>query len=164
MRKFSAKALLGPRAVADGDWISHGVGQDELARAFNLPPAVAEILLAGLIATGTVRALSADGPVDLDECVIADLAGKAKRVAAGEFREWVRDNSVLPLGAGLRDRFIAQALREGLDPPRLIQWKAFCDHIRKGCNGWVGNGAKRRAAWGFSDKQIQRAVKGLRGG
>jgi hypothetical protein len=167
MRKLSnAMELLRakgrPRTKADFEWISQVVAQDELAQAFTLPSAVAAMLLDGLIATGNVRARDMNEElIDLDECTIAQLEGKAELVAANELRDWVREHSTLPQGSQAR-RVITRKLREGINPPRTIPWKSFCNDVRNECNGWVGNGAKRRPAHGFSDKQIQRAVNDLR--
>ena len=144
------------------EWISHVVAQDELAQAFTLPSAVAAMMLDGLIATGNVRARDKnDDLIDLDECSIGGLEGKAELVAANELRDWLRVHSTLPQGSQIR-RVITRKLREGFNPPRTIPWKSFCNDVRNECNGWVGNGAKRRPAHGFGDKQIQRAVNGLR--
>jgi hypothetical protein len=151
------------RVKADFEWISHVVAQDELAQAFTLPSAAAAILLDGLIATGNVRARDRNEEViDLDECTIADLEGRAELVAANELRDWLREHSTLPQGLQARNRMIAQKLEEGINPPRNIPWKKFCNDIRDGCGGWVITGGKRVPARGFSDKQIQRAVKDLR--
>jgi hypothetical protein len=121
------------------------------------------MLLDGLIATGNVRACDKnDDLIDLDECSIAGLEGKAASVAANELREWVREHSTLPQGSQARDRLIAQKLQEGINPPRNTPWKTFCNLIRNECNGWVGNGAKRKPAIGFGDKQIQRAEGRIR--
>ena len=151
-----------PRTKADFELISRIVAQDELTQAFTLPSAVAAMLLDGLIATGNIRALDKDEKlIDVDECTIADLEGKAELVAANEFRDWLREHSTLPQGSQAR-RVITRKLREGINPPRTIPWKSFCNDVRNECNGWVGNGAKRRPAHGFSDKQIQRAVNDLR--
>jgi hypothetical protein len=114
-----------------------------------------------LIATGYVRALDADRElIDLDECTISELEGKPAYVAAEDLLDWLHEHSTLPQGS--RDRLIAQKLRKGINPGRNTPWKPFCNVIRDECGGWVGNGAKRRPATGFSDKQIQRAVKDLR--
>ena len=150
-----------PQAKADLEWLSYAVADNEIAQAFNLRNEATLMLLCGLIATGNVRALDKNGDlIDLDECTIVELEGKPAFVAAEDLRDWLRDHSALPQGA--RDRVIAQKLRDGINPPRNIPWKPFCDVIRDGCGGWVGNGTKRKPAHGFSDKQIQRAVKDLR--
>jgi hypothetical protein len=117
------------------DWIKYGVGENELAQAFNLSSAVAAMLLDGLVATGSVRALDEPGNlIDVDECTIADLEGKAALVAGDELRDWISAHSTLPQGPGARDRVIAQKLREGINPPRAKSWKEFCDLIR---NEWA---------------------------
>ena len=150
-----------PRTKADFEWIGQSVAEDELAQAFALPSAVASMLLHGLVATGTVRALDPDGNViDVDECKIWEFEGKIKSVSADELQDWLRKHSSVPQGQ--RDRLIAQKLREGINPPRNKSWKEFYILIRDGCGGWIGNGAKRKPALGFGDKQIQRAVKRLR--
>ena len=168
MRKLSnAMELLRakgrPRTKADFEWINRVVARDELAQAFNLPSAAAAMLLHGLIATGNVRVLGNDNElIDIDNCAIADLEGKAASVAANELRDWINKHSTVPQGRQSRDGLIAQKLREGINPPRNISWKEFRDDIRNGCGGWIVTGGKRRAAHGFGDKQIQRAVNRLR--
>jgi hypothetical protein len=158
--KLNAKRR--PRTKADFEWIGQSVAWAELTHAFNLPTAVAAMLLDGLVATGVVRALDGDGVlIDPEDCTIADLEGKAASVAANELRNWLREHSTLPQGSQAR-RVIARKLREGINPPRTIPWKSFCNDVRNECNGWVGHGAKRRPAHGFSDKQIQRGVKDLK--
>jgi hypothetical protein len=150
-----------PRTKADFEWIGQSVAEDELVQAFALPSAVASMLLHGLVATGTVRVLDNDGNViDLDECKIWEFEGKIKSVAANELRDWIGEHSSVPQGH--RDRLIAQKLQEGINPPRNKSWKEFYILIRDGCGGWIGNGAKRKPAWGFGDKQIQRVVKDLK--
>jgi|SRR6516164_991483 len=152
-----------PRTKADIEWIGEGVAWDDLAKAFNLPSDVASMLLHGLVATGTVHALGKDGElIDLDQCTIADLEGKVKSVSVDELRDWISEHSALPEGPEGRDRVIAQKLSAGVVPPRTISWKTFCDDVRNECRGWIGNGATRKPALGFGDKQIQRAVKNLK--
>jgi hypothetical protein len=150
-----------PLTKAEFEWIKYGVGEIELEQAFSLPRAATAMLLHGLVATGKVRALDKDeNLIDLDDCTIADLEGKPAFVAVDELRDWLREHSSVPQGA--RDQLIAQKLRAGINPPRNKSWKEFCDLVRDECGGWIGNGAKRRPALGFGDKQIQRAVKDLR--
>jgi hypothetical protein len=168
MRKLSnAMELLRakgrPRTKADFEWINRVVARDELAQAFNLPSAAAAMLLHGLIATGNVRVLGNDNElIDIDNCAIADLEGKAASVAGDELRDWINAHSTLPQGPQGRDRLIAQKLQDGINPPRTIPWKQFCDGVRDECGGWIVTGGKRVPARGFSDKQIQRAVNDLR--
>jgi hypothetical protein len=151
---------LKPQTKADLEWVSYSVADSELAQALSLPNDVALTLLCGLIATGNVRALNKDRElIDLGDCTIAELEGKPAFVAADDLRDWLHEHSTLPSD---RDRLIAQKLRAGINPPRTIPWKPFCNDIRDGCGGWIGNGTKRKPAHGFSDKQIQRAVKDLR--
>jgi hypothetical protein len=158
------KAKRRPRTKADFDWISQGAAEDELGQAFNLPSEVISMLLHGLVATGTVHALDRDNGelIDIDECKIWELEGKIKSVSADELRFWLSRLSTVPQGPQGRDRLIARKLGEGINPPRNIRWKEFYVLVRNECGGWVGNGAKRRPALGFGDKQIQRAVKDLR--
>jgi len=152
-----------PRTKADFEWIGESVAWGELVRAFNLPSDVASMLLHGLVATGTVHALGKDGElIDFDQCTIADLEGKVRSVSVDELRDWIGEHSALPQGSQGRDRLIEKKLKARIDPPRTIKWKEFNNAIRDECGGWIGNGAKRKPAWGFSDKQIQRAVKDLR--
>jgi hypothetical protein len=152
-----------PRTKADFEWIGQSIAWAELTQAFNLSNDVAAMLLDGLIATGNVRALDRDGElIDIDNCPVADLEGKAKSIAANELRDWISAHSTLPQGPQARDRLIAQKLGEGINPPRNIPWKKFCDDIRDGCGGWIVTDGKRVPTRGFSDKQIQRAVKDLK--
>jgi hypothetical protein len=53
-----------------------------------------------------------------------------------------------------RDAEIARRLRKGERPGSNITWKQFCDGVRENADG----GTCDRPNWGFSDKQIRRAV------
>jgi hypothetical protein len=152
-----------PLTKADFEWINQRLAWDALTQAFGLQSAVASMLLDGLVATGNVRALDKDGNlIDLDECTIGELQGKAAYVAADELRDWLSKHSTVSQGPQARDRSIAQKLREGINPPHKKSWKEFYDLIRDECGGWIVTGGKRCPARSFSDKQIQRAVKALR--
>jgi hypothetical protein len=60
--------------------------------------------------------------------------------------------------AGCRDAAIRRLLAEGVIPPTNIPWNQFCDRVRDECNGWIGEGPGRTAAWGFNDRTIRDAV------
>jgi hypothetical protein len=60
--------------------------------------------------------------------------------------------------AGCRDAAIRRLLAEGVIPPTNIPWKQFCDRVRDECNGWMGEGPARTAAWGFNDRTIKDTV------
>jgi hypothetical protein len=144
---------------ADHDWIKFTEAVDEIVEAFGICSEAASKTLFGLIATGLVRALDkAEQVIDLDECTIAELEGKPKFVSASQLRSWLREWSAAPTGD--RMRVIEAKLRSGQIPGRNIPWKQFCNDVRNDCNARLD--AKGRPALGFSDKQIQRTVNGLR--
>jgi hypothetical protein len=130
----------------------------EIANALNIRHEAATMTLYGLCATGNVRWLD-DGLdiVDEDECTISSFAGKPALVIASDVRSFLTDWSPDPLPTK-RETVISAMLAEGLNPPRNISWKKFCDQVRDKCNGWIG----KRPALGFSQKQIQRIVNDLR--
>jgi hypothetical protein len=102
-----------------------------------------------LIATERIRARD----LDLAGCKLADLE-QAEFVSGSDLAEW------LPPPLNERDARIAKLVRDGANPPRTQPWKDFCNEVRDQCRaGWR---AKGKPAWGFSDKQIQRAVKALK--
>jgi hypothetical protein len=142
-------------------WIRFAKASGEIAEALSCTHEIAQMTLFGLVATGNVRALDAAKHfIDLDECTIAELEGKPAYIAADELRDWLKGCSTAPL-PNRRNAVIAQKLDRGEFPGRNVAWKKFCDGVRNECNGWRSKG---RPAHGFSDKQIQRAVKeiGLR--
>jgi hypothetical protein len=131
------------------DWIRVAHGVDEIVNALSIPSSVALITLIGLIATGNVRARD----LDPEECSIAELQ-RAEFVSRSDLAEWLEGYSL-----GKRDAVIAKLIRNGANPPRTQRWKDFCNLVRNQCDGWY---AKGTPAWGFGDRQIQRAVKALR--
>jgi|SRR6516164_7895114 hypothetical protein len=154
------KANAKPPRKADHNWITFAAAVGDIAEALSLRSEVAEAILFGLVATGDIRAQDHDDEIiDLNECTIAELSGKPVYVSENELKDWLRKYSAAPTKD--RDRVITERLQIGLRPPRNIPWKRFYDDIRSACNGWQGKGDKRKPAWGFSDKQIQRAVKAL---
>ena len=146
------KGKAKPRRKADYDWINFANAVGEIAKALSLPSEIAQATLFGLIATGEIRASDRTDLIDLDECTIAEIQGRAAFVVAGELREWLRDHSTAP-SANIRDAEIRKRL------PRRMNWKDFGNEIRDACpGGWIG---KHRPGMGFSLKQIQRRVKEL---
>ena len=126
------------------NWIHVSKAWVEVREAFGISTEAASMLVFGLIATGTIRALDGEQQlIDLDECRIWELEGKPIFVRADELRDWLREWSVAPTAD--RDRAIAEKLRSGQIPGRNISWKKFCDDLRDKCNGWR---AKGKAAWG----------------
>jgi hypothetical protein len=135
-----------------------GEAAAEIAQALNIRDEAAMMTLYGLCATGSVRWLDDQGElVDEDECTIGDFNNKPKFVIASDIRSFLTDWSPDPLPTK-RETVISAMIAEGLNPPRNISWKKFCDQVRDKCNGWVG----KRPALGFSQKQIQRIVNDLR--
>jgi len=130
----------------------------EIARALNIRHEAAMMTLYGLCATGSVRWAGDQGIiVDEDDCTIAEFSSKPKHVVAGDVRSFLTDWSADPLPSK-REAAIRAMIAGGLNPPRNINWKTFCDRVRDECNGWLDD----RPALGFGDKQIQRIVKDLR--
>ena len=144
---------------ADYDWISFAKAVREVADALSIPSEVAQMTLFGLIATGDIPASNGKGLIiDLDETTIAEL--RINQVAADELRTWLREHSTVPV-VGQRDFVIGKLLRNGTVPARSVSWKEFSDKVRNECNGWQGKGTKRKPAWGFDNKTIQRQVAKL---
>jgi hypothetical protein len=130
----------------------------EIADALNIKHEAAMMALYGLCATGNVRWLDDQGEiVDEDECTISNFWNKPKLVVAEDVRSSLTEWSPDPLPSK-RETIIRAMIAEGLNPPRTIEWKPFCDRVRNECNGWIG----KRPAHGFGDKTIQRIVKDLR--
>jgi hypothetical protein len=130
----------------------------EIAQGLNIPHEAAMMMLYGLCATGNVRWIDDSGEVvDEDAVTIAAFSGKPAFVVADDLRSFLADCSPDPQPSR-REQVIVALLDEGHVPPRKVPWKAFNNLVRDRCNGWL-NG---RPALGFSDKQIQRTVKGLR--
>jgi len=132
----------------------------EIAQALNIHRDAAAMTLYGLCATGNVRWLDDRGEViDEDECTIGNFNDKPKFVIASDVRSFLTDWSPDPQPSKRKD-VIAAMIADGLIPGSTVEWKKFSDGVRDRCNGWR---AKGKPAWGFSDKQIQREVKDLRG-
>jgi hypothetical protein len=115
--------------------------------------------LYGRCATGDVRWVDDSGEiVDEDAVTIAAFSGKPAFIVADDLRSCLVSWSPDPQPK-MREQVILTLVAEGLNPPRNIKWKPFCDLVRDKCNGWSKPG---KPAFGFGDKQIQRAVKDLR--
>lgn len=139
-------------------WLPCHLAEQEITQALNVPGAVAQMMLYGLIATGNIlAATTAEETIHPEQCTIAEFEGKAALVEADDLRHWLQENSPAPL-TDHRDRVIEAMLSGESNPPRNIPWKKFCDAVRNKCNGWH----KDKPALGFGDKQIQRIVKGIR--
>jgi hypothetical protein len=54
-----------------------------------------------------------------------------------DLRDWLREQSSVPLFNQQRDAVIVEMLRSGDNPPRNISWKEFCVKVRDQCNGWI---------------------------
>ena len=158
IERIVAEGEYKPPNKADHKWIGIMKARTEVMEAFGICYEAASVTVYGLIATGQVRALDETREfIDLDDCTIAELEGKPKRVSATELRALLREWSPAPTAD--RDRVISEKLRSSQIPGRNVSWKKFCDDVRDKCNGWR---AKGKPTWGFSDKQIQRHVKDLR--
>jgi hypothetical protein len=135
-------------AKPDPDWLTVNEAIRVLAKALIIPDEVAQFTLIGLIATERIRTRD----LDLGGCKLAELE-QAEFVSGSDLAEW------LPPPPNERDVVIATLVRGGANPPRTGPWKDFCDQVRNQCrSGWLG----KRPGHGFTDKQIQRAVKALR--
>jgi len=153
VKRIEVKASIGQR-------LEFGKAVSEIADALLVKDDAATMTLYGLCATGNVRWIDSSGEiVDEDKCTIADFNHKPKSVIAGDVRHWLTEWSPTPQRSR-REAVIAAMIAEGLNPPRNINWKEFCNRVRDKCKGWL---AKDKPALGFSDKQIQRCVNGLRG-
>jgi len=153
VKRIKVKAAIGGR-------LEFGKAVNEIADALHIKDDAATMTLYGLCATGNVRWLDGEGEiVDEDKCTIAAFNRKPEFVIASDVRYFLTDWSPTPQRSG-RESVIAALIVEGLNPPHNIDWKSFCKRVRDRCKGWR---AKDKPALGFSDKQIQRCVNGLRG-
>jgi hypothetical protein len=131
----------------------------EIAHALKIKIEAAAMVLYGLCATGNVRWLNDQGEViEEDECTVASFNDKPKYVIASDVRSHLTDWSSDPQPKK-RENVIAEMLAEGLNPPRNIKWKPFCNRVRDECNGWLSRG---QPALGFGDRQINRMVNELK--
>jgi hypothetical protein len=83
-------------------------------------------------------------------------------VNEGDFQYWLK-GLPLPEVPNQRDTEIRKLLEAGKYPPDKMSWKEFCGKVRDGADGWTKTGGELKEAPGFSQKQIQRAVKRMRG-
>ena len=139
-------------------WLALSQAADEIRQALNISYEPAYMTLHGLCATGNVRSQNNEREIiDTEDYTVSDFEGSPAFVSADDVRHWLARWSRVS-SSHIRDQIISKLLSDGLVPPRAIKWKPFCDRVRNDCNGWLGD----RPALGFSDKQIQRAVKELR--
>jgi hypothetical protein len=149
--------LLASKSHPVGPRLKFDEAATEIAHALKINYEAASMTLYGLCATGCVGRVDDQGDiVDEDTCTIADFARKPFHVVASDVRSFLTNWSSDPLSSK-RDQVIRALLAE-FNPPRKLNWKAFCNRVRDDCNGWVDS----RPALGFSDKTIQRLVKDLR--
>jgi hypothetical protein len=151
VRRIKVKRPSNPLTIDDA--------ATEIANALNIKIEAAMMTLYGLCATGSVRWLNSEGVIEEDECTIGNFEGKPKFVIPSDVRSWLGDWSQGPQPSR-REAVIAAMIAEGVNPPRTISWKKFCNDVRDACNARLD--AKGRAPFGFGDKQIQRIVKDLR--
>jgi hypothetical protein len=152
MLKRLRKSPLGPL-------ITFHEAANEIATALNIPFEAAIMTLYGLCITGGVRWSFVGGEiVELHEITAKDFSNKPSCIEAEDIRYHLAEWSTQPQRLQ-RDQVIFELLREGLNPPRSIDWKSFCDLVRNKCKGWLKAG---KPAFSFGDKQIQRVVKELR--
>jgi hypothetical protein len=157
-RNDKIAAALISRKSLPGALITLGEAVNEIAATLNIPYQAAEMTLYGLCVTGGVRWSPVGGEVvELDEITADDFSNKPALIEADDIRSQLTEWSPQPQRSR-RDQVISGLLAEGLNPPRNVDWKSFCDRVRDKCNGWLKPG---KPAHGFSDKQIQRVVKEL---
>jgi hypothetical protein len=147
------------RPQPPGPRITFDKGANEIADTLKIDYNAAIMTLYGLCATGNVRWVDVSGAiVEEDELTVANFSGKPALIDIDDVRACLVNWSPDPQPKR-REQVILTLVAEGLNPPRNIKWKPFCDLVRDKCNGWSKPG---KPAFGFGDKQIQRAVKDLR--
>jgi hypothetical protein len=158
--KKSIDALVADlRPQPTGPRITRHEAASEIAEALKIDHKAAMMTLYGLCATGDVRWFDGSGEiVDEDAVTIAAFGGKPAFVVADDIRACLVEWSPQPQ-PDRRRQVISDLLAEGLNPPRNIKWKPFCDLVCDKCNGWLSRG---KPALGFSEKQIMRIIKELR--
>jgi hypothetical protein len=159
--KSAVTAIVGRmKKRASSETLNINDAAKEIAQALRIETEPATMTLYGLCATGRVRSLDDQGQViDEDECTIGEFGNKPKHVIASDVRSFLTDWSPDPLPSKREAVIRAMIIAEGLNPPRNIEWKPFCDRVRDECNGWLPKG---RPAWGFGDRHIRRIVRDLR--
>jgi hypothetical protein len=154
-----AALVANVRGEPIGPLITRTEAAKEIAEALKIDHKAAMMTLYGLCATGDVRWFDDSGEiVDEDSVTIAAFAAKPVFIVADHVRHWLVEWSPDPQPKR-REQVIQTLLAEGLNPPRNIQWKPFCDLVCNKCNGWLAPG---KPALGFGEKQIMRIVKELR--
>jgi hypothetical protein len=91
-----------------------------------------------------------DGP-DADGCKVVVMLNK------DDFDRWLLRQPQPQSLNRPRDVAIRKRLTAGQRPPHSISWKEFCNVVRDDADGWIGD----KLALGFSQKQIERAVKDI---
>jgi hypothetical protein len=151
------------------DWVLFSYVGAAISITLGLSQGVAERTLRELCAKGDIRSIRC-GLDKEDEAQIikpsewlkaeVDLEGSVLQyvsVSLDDYRYWLRQQKQ-PEELSARDTVISKLLQAGECPPDKLPWKEFCDTVRDTANGWTNN----EPSFGFSDKQIQRAVKILR--
>jgi hypothetical protein len=156
-RKSAVTAIVGRIKKSDphNEPLTFSEAAIEIADALNIKHEAATMTLYGLCATGHIRCLNDRG--ELIEAI--DIEGKPAFFRASDVRHFLTEWSEGPQPSR-REAVISTMINEGVNPPRTISWKKFCNDVRDACNARLD--AKGRPPFGFGDKQIQRIVKDLR--
>ena len=152
------------------------IAANEIGQRHSLSPGAAQTKLRELCASGLVRSWrqpysmvngvpEGEGPPERIE-PIAWRRNEIDLMTDADGCSYFVDVSMVDLDAQLgptkrspRDAAIIKRLQAGEQPPDKVPWKKFCDNIRDDAEGWIDN--RQRPALGFSNKQIQRAVKAV---
>jgi hypothetical protein len=135
------------------EWLTASQATDEIKKALRICDEAASMTLHGLWATDNVAGLDDE----TRECTVGE--GNPSYFSASDVRHWLIEWVPSPQ-VEQRDQVIAELLSAGSSPGRGEYWPQFCNEVRDRCDGWR---SKRRAKWGFGDRQIQRSVKRIRG-
>jgi hypothetical protein len=158
--------------MTDDDRLPFLFAAQEIERRLGLSPGAAEAKLRELCASGVVKSWKepysmvgrepqGEGPPEriepsewksreLDLVTDADGCSYWVDVSKIDLDQQVRKDQE----SSLRDAEITKQLKKGRRPGKNIEWKVFCESIRKACNV----GANER---GFSDETIERVTKRL---
>lgn len=151
------------------DRLSFHSAAQEIERRLSLSPGAAQTKLRELCASGVVRSWKepysmvgnqpqGEGPPEqiepsewksreIDLATDADGCNYFVNVNKDDFDYQVRSGQE----SSPRDAEITKQLKKGVRPGRTIQWKIFCENIRKACNA-------SKAERGYSDETIERVT------
>jgi hypothetical protein len=162
--------------MIDDDQLAFFFAAQEIGRRLGLSPGAAQAKLRERCASGDVRSWKepysmvggqpqGEGPpvlIEPSEWKVreVDLAAEVDgcknfvNVSKIDLESWLKQQTTLRNSNSARDTAIIKQLKNGLRPGKNIQWKVFCEQIRKARKA---NETER----GFSDETIENVTKKL---